>query len=50
MLECDIELYKIDVMGYEDVGSMTKEQFQKRKLTASFVDTDTRLMQSVMSI
>ncbi len=50
MLECDIELYKIDVMGYEDVGSMTKEQFQLRKQTASFVDTDTRLMQSVMSI
>jgi len=50
MLECDIELYKIDVMGYEDVGSMTKEQFHKKKLTASFVDTDTRLMQSVLSI
>lgn len=50
MLECDIELYKIDVMGYEDVGSMTKEQFRKRKQTASFVDTDTRLMQRVLSI
>ena len=50
MLECDIELYKIDVMGYEDVGSMTKKQFLERKLDASFVDTDSRLMQSVMSI
>mgnify|MGYP001181749149 FL=1 len=50
MLECDIELYKIDVTGYEDVGSMTREQFQNKKLTASFVDADTRLMQSVMSI
>ena len=50
MLECDIELYKIDVTGYEDVGSMTREQFENKKLTASFVDADTRLMQSVMSI
>ena len=41
MLECDIELYKINVTGYEDVGSMTREQFQNKKLTASFVDADT---------
>lgn len=50
MLQCDIELYKIDVSGYEDVGSMTKEQFLKRKSDASFVDSDSQLIQSVMSI
>jgi hypothetical protein len=30
-LEYDIELYKIDVSGYEDVGSMPKEVFEEEK-------------------
>ena len=50
MLQCDIELYRIDVSGYEDVGSMTKEEFAGRKANASPVDSDSQLMQSVMSI
>jgi DNA primase len=50
MLQYDIELYKIDVTGHEDVGSMTREEFQNRKAVASFVDADSQLMQSVMSI
>ena len=35
MLKYDIELYTIDVDGYDDVGSMTKEEFKTRKLNAT---------------
>tara|TARA_B100000683_G_C12420584_1_gene527643 strand:+ start:40 stop:972 length:933 start_codon:yes stop_codon:yes gene_type:complete len=50
MLQFDIELYKIDVRGCEDVGSLTKEEFARRKDKAIFVDADTHLEEMVMSI
>ena len=34
MLQYGIELYKIDVRGFQDVGSMTKQEFLERKETA----------------
>ena len=34
MLQYGIELYKIDVRGFQDVGSMTKEEFVDRKNNA----------------
>ena len=37
LLKYDIELYKIDVSGYEDVGSMPKEIFERRKQQASLL-------------
>lgn len=36
-----IEVYKIDVSGYKDVGEMSKEEFQKRKLEARPITNDT---------
>lgn len=36
-----IEVYKIDVSGYKDVGEMSKEEFQKRKLEAKPITNDT---------
>ena len=50
MLQFDIELYQIDVRGCEDVGSLTKEEFARRKDKAIFVDADTHLEEMVMSI
>ncbi len=50
MLKFDIELYKIDVEDCEDVGSLTKEEFNKKKDMAVFMDTDTQLERMVMSI
>ena len=50
MLNFDIELYKIDVRDCEDVGSLTKEEFARRKEKAVFIDADTQLEQMVMSI
>ena len=49
LLEYDIELYKIDVSGYEDVGSMPKEVFEARKNNASFIDRDSYLLVDLLS-
>jgi len=49
LLEYDIELYKIDVAGYEDVGSMPKEVFQERKNNADFIDRDNYLLLNLLS-
>jgi len=45
----DIELYKIDVDGYEDVGSMPKSVFEERKNKASFIDADNYLLLNLLS-
>ena len=50
MLKFDIELYKIDVRDCEDVGSLTKEEFARRKEKATFIDADSQLEELVMSI
>ena len=49
LLRYDVELYKIDVTGYEDVGSMSKEEFQKRKSNAAFIDRDNYLLMDMLS-
>ena len=45
----DIELYKIDVSGYEDVGSMPREIFEERKTNAVFIDNDDYLLLDLLS-
>jgi len=49
LLEYDIELHKIDVSGYEDVGSMPKEVFEERKKSAFFIDRDNYLLLDLLS-
>ena len=49
LLRYDIEMYKIDVSGYEDVGSMPKEVFEDRKNNASFIDRDNYLLLNLLS-
>jgi DNA primase len=49
LLRYDIELYKIDVAGHEDVGTMTQATFQERKNNASFVDRDNYLLLNLLS-
>jgi len=49
LLEYDIELHKIDVSGYEDVGSMPREVFEDRKKTAAFIDRDNYLLLNLLS-
>ena len=49
LLEYDIELYKIDVEGYEDVGSMPRGVFNERKNNATFIDRDNYLLVNLLS-
>lgn len=49
----DIELYKIDVSGYKDVGEMTKDEFKRRKDNALIVNSETyveRMFQWSMNV
>ena len=49
LLRYDVELYKIDVSGYEDVGEMPKDIFQERKTNAKFIDRDNYLLLDLLS-
>jgi len=44
LLSYGAEVFKIDTSGFEDVGSMTHEEFQERKTNAKFMNPDTFLM------
>ena len=49
LLRNDIELHKVDVTGYEDVGSMPKDIFIERKQNASLIDRDNYLLLDMLS-
>jgi len=49
LLRYDIELYKIDVSDYEDIGSMPREVFVDRKNNAAFIDRDNYLLLNLLS-
>ena len=49
LLRYDIELYKVDVTGYEDVGSMPRDIFIQRKQDACLVDRDEYLLRNMLS-
>ena len=49
LLRYDVELYKIDISGYEDVGSMSKDVFDERKKNATFIDSDNYLLLDLLS-
>jgi len=49
LLKYDVELYKINVSGYEDVGSMSKDVFEQRKQNATFIDRDNYLLLDLLS-
>ena len=48
-MQYDIELYKIDVSGFDDVGEMTKEQFENRKQNAAFITPDNYLLYEALN-
>jgi len=45
-----VDVYKINTSGYEDVGNMTKEEFEERKDQAVLFDESTLLIQKIMQI
>lgn len=50
MLTLDIEVYKIDIKPYADVGEMTKKQFNIRKQEAQLMTNDSFLERAIFSI
>jgi len=50
MLTLDIEVYKIDITPYADVGEMTKKQFNIRKQNAELMTNDSFLERAIFSI
>ena len=49
LLEYDVELYKIDTTGYEDVAEMPREVFRNRKEEAVFVDREDYILLDLLS-
>lgn len=50
MLTLDIEVYKIDIAPYADVGEMTRKQFDIRKQNAQLMTNDSFLERAIFSI
>ena len=44
LLNYGIEIYKIDTSGFDDIGSMTKDEFIKRKNEAALYDSNDYLL------
>jgi DNA primase len=49
LLRYDVELYKIDVTGYEDIAEMPRDIFIERKKSAAFVDREDYLLVNLLS-
>jgi len=49
LLAYDNPVYVVDVDGYNDVGEMTKQEFQKRKKEASLIDQSNYLLTKMFS-
>ena len=49
-LKYDIEVYKVDIQPYKDVGEMSKEAFLSRKQSAVFLSSDNYLLSKIARI
>tara|TARA_Y100000310_G_C20696547_1_gene826126 strand:+ start:962 stop:1903 length:942 start_codon:yes stop_codon:yes gene_type:complete len=47
LLKYDIEIYKIDTQGYDDVGTMAKSVFRERKQSATLVNNENYLYEVI---
>jgi len=50
LLSHGVEVHKIDTSDYEDVGVMTKEEFEDRKNNATLLDESSLLIQKILQI
>lgn len=50
LLQYDVDVYKVDISGFADVGEMTRGQFLERKEKATWVDPDSLLAMQVACI
>ena len=50
LLKYDIEVYKIDISSYKDVGEMKRDVFLKKKHEAQLVDSTNHLLRAIQSL
>ena len=50
LLQYDLEVYKVPIAPYNDVGEMTKQEYQTRKKAAEPFDSDTFLLRAALAI
>ena len=50
LLTFDIELYKVNIAPYSDVGEMSKQEYQKRKAQATLMNQESFLVNAIASI
>jgi hypothetical protein len=50
LLTFDLEVYKIDTSGFEDVGSMPKDTFLSRKSNSTLMTPDEILLGEALSL
>ena len=50
LLNHSVKIYKVDIHPYSDVGEMTKEEYQKRKRNAAFMNNDDYLLRIIDKI
>ena len=50
LLTFDIELYKVNISPYTDVGEMSKDEYQKRKAAATLMTQESFLVNAIASI
>ena len=50
LMKYGVEVYEIDTSGVEDVGDMTKNEFQSRKNNAAIVQKDNYLLQRLFAV
>ncbi len=50
LLEYGIEVYKVDIYPYTDVGEMSREEYSKRKKKAELMNKDNYLLKEIMKI
>ena len=50
LLTYDVELYKVDIKPYSDVGEMTREEYNKRKMSAQLMDSQSYFSESIAAI
>jgi DNA primase len=50
LLKYDIEIFKVDIHPYKDVGEMPKHVFKERKQSAVFLNSDNYLLSKIIGI
>ena len=50
LLTFGVELYKVDITPYSDVGEMSKEEYAERKSAAILMDSSSYLSEAIAAI